>query len=185
MGAVHMRTAHGRALRHDLTDPDREALLIRLYDPHHKAFDDMVKAALDAVGKCLILDAHSFPSVPLPCDVDQSPGRPDICIGTDGIYTSDELILAVRDIFMKRGFDVAVNRPYSGTIVPISFWRRDNRVLSLMFEVNRTLYMDEETGAKLDTYGDFRKTPQECLLGIKKFYDRRLSGDYIGGNDIE
>lgn len=35
-----------------------------------------------------------------------------------------------------------------GSIVPMQFYRRDARVLSVMVEVNRRLYMDEQTGER-------------------------------------
>ncbi|MBQ3663473.1 MAG: N-formylglutamate amidohydrolase [Clostridia bacterium] len=36
-----------------------------------------------------------------------------------------------------------MNRPYSGSMVPLAYYRKDRRVMSLMIEVNRSLYMEE------------------------------------------
>jgi N-formylglutamate deformylase len=33
-------------------------------------------------------------------------------------------------------------------LVPLSFYRKDRRILSVMIEVNRRLYMDERSGLK-------------------------------------
>jgi N-formylglutamate deformylase len=46
------------------------------------------------------------------------------------------------------GYSVAVDAPFSGALVPLSSYRKDRRILSVMIEVNRRLYMDEESGLK-------------------------------------
>ena len=42
-----------------------------------------------------------------------------------------------------------VGTPYSGPLVPAARHRKDERVLSVMVEVNRRLCMDETTRAKI------------------------------------
>lgn len=37
-------------------------------------------------------------------------------------------------------------------MVPAEYLRKDRRVHSIMVEVNRSLYMDEQTGAKLSNF---------------------------------
>ena len=91
MGAVYTRTSDGRPLRASLDATERERLLRAYYFPHHEMLECLVADALAANGRCLIIDAHSFPSSPLPCDLDQSAARPDICIGTDAFHTSEWL----------------------------------------------------------------------------------------------
>jgi hypothetical protein len=38
-------------------------------------------------GVCLIVDCHSFASVALPYELDQTSERADICVGTDSFHT--------------------------------------------------------------------------------------------------
>ena len=52
------------------------------------------------------------------------------------------------------GFAVAVDRPFAGTIVPLSAYQLDRRVASVMIEVRRGLYCDEATGEPLPGFGD-------------------------------
>jgi len=42
-----------------------------------------------------------------------------------------------------------LNSSFSGAIVPLPFYNKDQRVPSLMIEINRRLLMDENTGEKL------------------------------------
>ncbi|MCX6374284.1 MAG: N-formylglutamate amidohydrolase [Actinobacteria bacterium] len=90
MGAVYTKTSHGAPLRDKAEAArEREALLARYYRPHHAVLEAATAAALDAHGRCLIVDCHSFPSRPLPYEFKVSADRwsvihrPAVCIGTD------------------------------------------------------------------------------------------------------
>jgi N-formylglutamate deformylase len=48
--------------------------------------------------------------------------------------------------FSADGLSVAINRPFSGALVPMHYFQNDRRVISVMVEVNRRLYLDEATG---------------------------------------
>jgi N-formylglutamate deformylase len=149
MGAVYARTSDGHPLR--AVSPDgvpvgREELLLRHYDPHHHLLEKTVSHSLMGQGAALLLDCHSFPSRPLPCDLVQARHRPEVCIGTDGFHTPLWLVDTLVHAFRQEGLSVALNRPYTGTLVPLGYWKKDPRVLSAMIELRRDLYMDETTG---------------------------------------
>jgi N-formylglutamate amidohydrolase len=155
MGAVYMATTGGAPLRARLTASQRAELLARFYEPHHAALEAATQTVLNATGDCLILDGHSFPDNPLPCDLNQDRPRPEICIGADPFHTSDQLATEAVKRFSAYGLDVAVNQPYAGALVPSRWYRRDTRVSSVMIEINRRLYMDEANGQKT---ADFAET---------------------------
>jgi N-formylglutamate deformylase len=170
MGATYMRTSDGLALRDAISGPERQQLLSRFYEPHHRNLTRAVHSALAARGKCLIVDGHSFPSGPLPCDLDQTPQRPDICIGSDSRHTPQWLAREAVDVFTRRGLRVEVNRPFSGAMVPAQCYGTDMRVHGVMIEINRRLYMDEATGAKLRGFDDFRALVHKALRDLITAY---------------
>ncbi len=146
MGAVYVRGTRGQALRRP--DPERrEVLLETYYDPHHRACEAATAQALARWGRCVVLDAHSYPLGPLPTQRPDAP-RPEIGLGTDALHTPPALRELARVYFAGHGLEVGVDVPFSGTFVPTRFWRSDPRVRSLMVEVRRDLYMDQSTGAK-------------------------------------
>jgi len=100
-------------------------------------------------GVCLTIDCHSFPSAALPYELDQTSERADICVGTDLPFHTPLLIRAAIVAAAKgEGYSVAVDAPFAGALVPLSSYRKDRRILSVMIEVNRRLYMDEHSGVK-------------------------------------
>jgi N-formylglutamate amidohydrolase len=133
----------------DPTPAERSSLLARFYEPHHQALTDAVATSLDAHGACLVVDGHSFPSRPLPYEPDQREDRPDICIGTDAFHTPTWLRDAAVSEFEREGFEVAIDRPFAGALVPLEFYGRDPRVMAFMVEINRGLYMDEDSGERI------------------------------------
>ena len=177
MGAVYTRTSDGRPLREEpLSATERTRLLVDYYHPHHELLTRSVAAALEAHGLCLILDCHSFPSEPLPCDLDKSRPRPDICIGTDPDgHTPTWLRDLAVDAFAAEGWQVETDRPYGGTLVPTVYYRKDKRVLSVMVEVNRRLYMDEITGMKLSGFEQTVRRCQKAVTGLILDTKRRSS----------
>ena len=90
--------------------------------------------------------------------------RPEICLGSDAYFTPGTLLAAAEDYFVQKGLHVAVNTPFAGAIVPEPFYSsRDKRVRSLMIEVNRSLYMNEETGEKNEAFDEVQNILREFL----------------------
>ena len=156
MGALYTSTSSLGCLR-DRPDPHaREELLARFYDPHHQALEAAVDAALAANGRAVVIDCHSFPSQPRPYEIEQDPDRPDLCIGTDSFHTPSDLVERVQGAAERAGFSVEIDRPFAGALVPAKHYRQRRSVFAVMLEVNRRLYMDEETGERLASFGTIR-----------------------------
>ncbi len=162
MGAVYTRRSDGSVLR-DVTPARREAILRAFYDPHHERLTRSAALCLSARGSCLIVDCHSFSPVPLPHEPEQADDRPDFCIGTDPFHTPPALADAAVGFLSDLGYRAAVDHPFSGTIVPMTYYRAEPRVKSIMIEVNRALYMNadgtpcgrfEQVKADLDSLTD-------------------------------
>ncbi len=171
-GMIYERCTDGRTLRSPL-HPDQREHLIRTY--HRRNESDIEGYLGDAVlfnGVALIIDCHTFPSIPLGYDSNQSVPRPDICIGTDPVQTPESLTSLVHAYFTGNGYSVALNEPYAGTYIPrlYSYQAKKTdlarssamKVESIMIEVNRSLYMDEATGEKLPVFSDV----QALLRGL-------------------
>lgn len=180
MGAVYMRTTSGAPLR---SGCDRESLIATYYAPHHKKLNEWAEKAIKEHGRCLLIDCHSYPSQPLPCDQDQSLQRPMFCVGTDPYntppYLTDLVVGLLSEVADRLGASysegapdaVLVDHPYSGTMVPSQFYGLDPRVESVMIEVNRSLYMDEATGEKRASFADLKASLSELLSAVAESWE--------------
>lgn len=157
MGVIYINDSNGNILRAKVpSDMERQELLNTFYRPYHSAIENEVQNLLFTFDRCLVLDCHSFPSKPLPYELNQDLSRPDICLGTDSYHTSKQLIERVDGFFKANNLTVALNMPFEGTYVPPKFLKTHSRVSSLMIEINRKLYMDEKTGQKSASFNAIR-----------------------------
>lgn len=173
MGVIYTKTADNQPLRKELTASERNKLLTEYYYPHHEALEKQVEEVLKKYDHCIIIDCHTFPSKPLPYELNQNPDRPDICIGTDDCHTSERLKNSFVTAFKETGFTVSVNEPFAGALVPYKYYEaREARVQSVMVEVNRKLYMDETTGLRSDTFKNIARTiTATCQQAMREVFD--------------
>jgi N-formylglutamate amidohydrolase len=163
MGAVYTKTSYQEILRKDLSAEEKKKLLSLYFRPYHEAVSIEVENMLHQFGRCLIIDCHSFPSKPLPYELNQDSDRPDICIGTDSFHTPEELTTLVRSVCEANGLRVSIDKPFAGTYVPLTYLNKDDRVSSIMIEVNRSLYMNETTGDRSSRFSPTKEIIADLL----------------------
>lgn len=167
MGVIYTQTSQLTALRHHIDKEEREGLIQAYYRPHHEKLTQCCADALVQHGKCLIIDCHSFPTHSLPYELkihDEQP-RPEICIGTDDYHSAPALTESCCQAFRDLGYEVALNAPFAGSLVPMPFYQQNPRVQSLMIELRRDLYMDETSGLK---NAHFNKLKQDINTVLRR-----------------
>jgi N-formylglutamate deformylase len=144
MAAVYTHGTRGQRIRAD--DPaHRDALLAAYYRPWADAVRVAVEDRLAATGRAVLLDVHSYPSRALPYELHADRARPRVCLGTDPAHTPSWLVAAAREAFAAVG-PTALDAPFAGTYVPLAHHGREPRVLSLMLEIRRDVYLTEPAG---------------------------------------
>ena len=135
MGICYQATSGLQPLKR-VTAKHREEML-KLYDDHHAALTAAADRVIHACGAGLLIDCHSFSSRQLPYEAVGAEGsagrqRPDICIGTDpDFHTPRWLQDVLARGFAGRGYSVAVNEPFSGSLVPMKHYHQDRRLFSV------------------------------------------------------
>lgn len=162
MGVLYEKSDDGKLIR-EVNSELREDVLNGYYWKHHKSFSKAVLDELSELDKCLIVDCHSFPNKPLKRDLDQSLNRPDYNIGIDEFHTPVELISVSKEFFKSKGYLLGIDKPYSGSIVPMEYYKKDKRVSSIMLEINRKLYLQDGTNIKSNNFDATKGVVQEYL----------------------
>lgn len=167
MGVLYEKSDEGELMR--LVTPElREKVLSEYYWKHHQKFSKAVQNQLDLFGNALIIDCHSYPSIPLTRDLDKSFNRPDFNIGTDSFHTSQKLIDLSVSFFEKAGYSLGVDWPYKGSIVPMEYYQYNKNVQTIMLEINRALYLNEPTNEKSGHYSEIKKVVGEYVNVLKE-----------------
>lgn len=165
MGVCYTKNSQGNKLR-DFKYNEKNEVLKNYYHPHHKKLSDAVDEELHRTGSALIIDCHSFPNTTYYFNNDYGKTRPDICIGTDSYHTPEKLLENVQKFFLSKGYFVKINDPYSGTIVPLKHYKKEKNVSSIMIEVNRKIYMNED-GVKTKNFDILKNELIELLNNLQ------------------
>ena len=164
MGVVYTHTHNSKMLRRPISQHERDELINQWYRPHHLRLSNAVENAIKCHGRCLIIDCHSFPKKALPYENSPGADRPDICIGTDGYHTPKKLKHWLINDFERSGRSVSVNSPFAGSLVPKRWYHLNKKVESVMIEVRRDIYMDENTQIRIP--GTFEATQEKIRVAI-------------------
>ena len=165
MGCIYEKTHDGKSLK--LVKDIKDELINKFYKIHHENFTKIVDAKLMKNNKVLIIDCHSFPKHPLPYELNQETNRPEICIGTDSFHTSEKLKKSFGQLFEDLNFTVKYNEPFKGSIVPLKFYNKEIRVQSIMIEVRRDIYMNEQSGEKNSNFYNIKSVLEKIIKKIK------------------
>ena len=161
VGLNYTHSSEGKVFR--VFSPEkRQKIVQKYYDPHHARLTVATEKRLQQTGSCLIIDGHSFYPCPLPYELDQTAGRPDICIGTDDYHTSPVLTEKLTTFLRNNGLTVKTNSPFAGALVPIKYYQREKSVQSIMIEINRRLYLTKN-GEKTANFPHVKKLMTELI----------------------
>jgi len=118
---------------------------------HHRVVETLIDKSHALSDGLLLVDCHSFSSLPNLLNANP-PQDIDICIGfnEDETKPNDMMIGKWLHYFITKGYRVGINKPFSNSKtfdVP-----GGNKYHSVMVEVNKRLYMNEETLEKTDGF---------------------------------
>ena len=167
MGVLYEKTDDNLLMR-KITHELRTKILDEYYWVHHQKLNNAVNQQLEKYGKAIIIDCHSMSDIPFIRDKDQNTKRTDYSIGIDSIHTSNELLQTTLNFFSDHGIEVAINSPYSGTLVPMEHYQKNKNVQSIMIEVNRKLYLDDNSNVKSENYSVVKRLLQDYLEVIRQ-----------------
>ena len=132
----------------------------RLYVPFHAALAGLLEETRRAFGCAVLIDCHSMPSL----QTTQNAGpRPDIVLGDRfGMSCDHRITRFLREALSGFGYDVQLNRPYAGGYITEHYGRPQRGLHAIQIEINRGLYLDEETLEPLPGYAQL----QQQLTGL-------------------
>ena len=140
------RTDGTPLLRAPLTVEQFGRRLERFYDPYHDALRSVAAQIREQRGCVLILAAHSMPSMGRRLLGGGQVRRADVVPGSRGRSTADGRIIDLVDShFREAGLSVKHDEPYRGGWTTSSYGAPKRGQHAIQIELNRALYVDEET----------------------------------------
>ena len=140
IGVIHRVSYYGNEIYdHLLTRREIVTRLLNNYFPYHNALKLLIKNTKIINNRILVLDFHSMPSKFLDKNV-------DIVIGNNfNLSCNNTLSSKIINYFCDYNYSLSINDPYSGGFITKFYGKPLERVNVLQIEINRSLYMNEDT----------------------------------------
>jgi N-formylglutamate amidohydrolase len=140
------RTDGTPLLRAPLSEVQFQQRIDRYYAPYHQTLRETAARLHREHGHVVILAAHSMPSTGRRHLGGRQLRRADIVPGTRGRSTADGRIIDLVDAhFREAGLTVKHDQPYRGGWTTASYGAPKRGQHAIQIELNRALYVDEQT----------------------------------------
>lgn len=167
-GVLPRRAGDGEALYdRRLSLEEAKGRIQRVHAPYHRALGDLLGLARERHGTTLLLDWHSMPSR-------AAGARPgvravDIVLGDrHGAAARGGITRRIRALFEAEGLRVALNTPYAGGYATQTWGRPDEGFQAVQVEINRALYLNEETLEPSSDYGRFAVLIERVIVALSR-----------------
>ncbi len=136
-----------------------QARIATCYAPYHKAVREAINSAHKHYGAVWHINCHSMPAMSSVISED-GPGvaRADFVLGDrDGTTCSPAFTTFIAVILREMGYDVKINDPYKGVELVRAYSDPSVNKHSIQIEVNRRLYLDENTREPNENFGKLQQ----------------------------
>ncbi len=159
LGTVARVVSSGAEIyREKLSFDATRARIESLYMPYHAALEALVADSTARLGRCLLVDCHSMPSVGGPMDRDPGRRRLDFVLGDCfGAACAPVVTQTAEAVLKKMGYAVGRNDPYAGGFITRHYGVPKRGRHALQIEINRQLYMDETAIARASGFQTLRE----------------------------
>jgi N-formylglutamate amidohydrolase len=148
----------------------------KYYRPYHQAVGDAIDRAAARFGAAWHVNCHSMPSSRGVRSTVAGWERADFVLGDrDGATCAAEFRNMVQGTLERMGYDVRINDPYKGVELVRRFGQPRVGRHSLQIEVNRRLYMNEETLERTPGFAKLRSDIDALVAAIAAYANDQLT----------
>lgn len=179
-GLIWRQSTLGQAaLLQPLTRREFERRRDGIYRPYHARLQQLLARKQERFGFALLLAAHSMPSRGRQGHRDTGTRRADVVPGSRGRTSAASRVIDLPEHLARaRGLSVAHDEPYRGGFTTGHYGKPERGIHVLQVELNRALYMDEDSLEPLPTGFDAtRAYCRELVLRLSQLDADDLRAD--------
>ena len=148
------------------------------YTPYHHALGKLIEDAHKNFGQVWHINCHSMPSTAkqIGAYARLNPAKTtDFVLGDrDGTSCDIQFTHMIRDFLQSKGYRVAINNPYKGVELVERYSAPALGRHSIQIEINRALYMDEQSCAKNKNYEALKSDITALIAHIADYTQSQL-----------
>ena len=162
-----------------LSPKDIKSRIETYYTPYHNTLERTLDKAHSNYGQVWHINCHSMPSSAVSAKTSDRATpfiQPDFVLGDrDGISCAIGFTHTIRDFLKKKGYIVAINKPYKGVELVHRYSAPSIGRHSLQIEINRALYLDENTYKKNKNFDNLKSDMIELVAHLADYTQSQLT----------
>jgi len=168
LGVIPRVVANGRAIyRGKLAMVQAQQRIDLYWHPYHKALQSLLDQSHAQFGQAILIDCHSMPHEAMDGIARGNRQRPEVVLGDRfGAAAGSEVVDRVEAAFAGAGLNVARNTPFAGAYVTQAYGRPSRSQHVVQVEIDRALYMDEQTIRPNGNFEAFRALIRQVIAEI-------------------
>ena len=176
MGTIPRVVSNSREIyKNKLKWEDAEKRIEDFYFPFHMNLKQLLIKIKSEFGFVVLIDCHSMPSMMQPIIDSSYRALPDFILGDNfGKSSSKNLTKLIEDFLITKGYSILRNNPYAGGFITQNYGRPSNSFHVIQIEINRSLYMDEQTFELNDGYILLQKNLRDLIKELSKISKTNL-----------
>lgn len=168
LGVIPRVVSNGRAIyRGKLTLQEAHSRISDYWRPYHDKLQTLLDESQRTFGEAILIDCHSMPHEALENVGPPGAPRPDIVLGDRfGAAAAGSVMEQVEAAFASAGLRVARNMPFAGAFITQQYGRPSRQQHAVQVEIDRALYMDEQTLKPNAQFESFQATLQNVMRDL-------------------
>lgn len=168
LGVIPRVVSNGRAIyRGKLTLQEAHSRISDYWRPYHDKLQTLLDESQRTFGEAILIDCHSMPHEALENVGPPGAPRPDIVLGDRfGAAAAGSVMERVEAAFASAGLRVARNMPFAGAFITQQYGRPSRQQHAVQVEIDRALYMDEQTLKPNAQFESFQATLQNVMRDL-------------------
>ncbi len=159
---------------HKLTVREVQERIEKYYLPYHAELRSVIDNTTARFGGAWHLNCHSMPSSSVG-GTGSEWDRADFVLGNrDGTTCSTDFTQFVATVLERLGYTVRLNDPYKGVEIVRRYGKPNQGVHSLQIEVNRRLYLNEDTVKPNAGYNKLKRNITQMISALRQYADDQL-----------
>lgn len=170
LGVIPRVVSGGRAIYRGKLDRDVAMERIEtIWRPYHVVLQGLLDHAHETYGHSILLDCHSMPSEAVASTSRDRRKTADVVLGDRfGASASDAVVKQIEIVFQNAGFEVHRNTPFAGAYVTQHYGRPDRAQHAIQIELNRALYMNEDSITPHDGFAEIHRRLQKVTSELAR-----------------
>ncbi|MEQ8294679.1 MAG: N-formylglutamate amidohydrolase [Roseovarius sp.] len=147
LGVVPRVVANGQVIyTGKISRAEADRRIETYWRPYHAALRLQLTEAQRQFGQAILIDCHSMPHEAMDSVARSGVRRPDVVLGDRfGAAAGEQIVDRIEEAFYNAGLVVTRNTPFAGAYITQHYGRPSNGHHAVQVEIDRSLYMDEES----------------------------------------